>query len=197
MPSVGKTKGGVEFDLRVDPPLKAFQFRVSRFVHLIGDWRGFFGALSEWFKAQQVKRFATEGAWGGGKWAPVDPEYARRKREAGFGSVVGVRTGALRASQTGGAGYSEAIKSTSASFGMSASSKARPYGEHFNALRQVIRMDSRQGREAQKLTHQWVLAEVRNAGIGGASLPGAIRATGWTGAAATGRMSAARATGGL
>jgi hypothetical protein len=128
-----------------------------------------------------VKRFETEGAWGGEAWTAVDVDYAARKKAAGFGSKIGVRTGALRASQAGGGGYSEIIEPTWASFGMSESSQARPYGPTFDATRKVIHMDAEQGREATRLLQQWVFAEARKAGIGNASLAGAVRMTGWTG----------------
>lgn len=184
--------GGVTFDLRTDPPLSQFHFKLSRFARGIADWSGFFSALAEWFKAQMVKRFETEGAWGGAKWAPVDPDYARRKAAQGYGHKVGTRTGALRSSMTGGGGYSEHITATKADYGMSETSKAKPYGSHFDEKRTVIHVDERQGRETQKLAHQWAVAEWRGSmGVGGAGLAENVRRTGWTG------RSAAYATGAL
>ena len=95
---------------------------------------------------------------------------------------VGVRTRALLGAMTGGGGYSEAITATSASFGMSDSSRAKPYGAYFAAKRPVIRMTARWGRQYQKVTHAWLNAEMRGAmGIGGSALPGIVRGGGYPG----------------
>ncbi len=182
MAKVRRQKAGVEFDFRVDPPLKEFNFRVSRFTKGISDWSGMFQAASELFKRQMGEQFETEGRAGGKAWAKNEPAYAAWKAEHGFGRKVGVLTGKLRASMTGGGGYSEHITKTRADFGMSTSSEAAPYGEFFDYVRKVIRLQARHGRQYQKVVHTWLVAEERAAfGSGGSGVASSVRAGGVTG----------------
>jgi hypothetical protein len=178
MAEVKRQNSGVTFDLRTVPPMKEFQFRVSRFTKGISDWSGFFKAASELFKRQMGEQFETEGAAGGKPWAKNEPSYALWKatQSAKRSHKVGVLTGALRSSMTGGGGYSEHITKTRGDFGMSPSSKAAPYGEYFDYVRKVISLTPKHGRDYQKVAHTWLVAEERNAmGQGGSGLPGSIQ----------------------
>lgn len=182
MATVTRQRAGVTFDLRSDPPLKEFEYRVSRFTKGITDWRGAFHAMAELFKRQMVEQFETQGSASGRRWPDVKPAYATWKMQVYHTRKVGVRTRALLRSMTGGGGYSDVIRETSASFGMSSSSKARPYGAHFSARRPVIRMTARWGRQYQKVTHAWLNAEMRGAmGIGGSTMPDVVRGGGYPG----------------
>jgi hypothetical protein len=177
MANVTRQSSGVTFDLRTEPPLKEFQYRINRFTEGISDWSTFFQGLGVWFKARMGETFGSEGSASGGKWADLTTAYAAWKQEHYPGRPIGVLTGALRASMTGGGGYSETIHRTDASFGMSDSSKARPYGVHFSERRPVLRMPAKWGRETQKLTHEWLIAEARGSmHIGGSGFAGVVRA---------------------
>jgi len=176
MANVTRQNAGVTFDLRTEPPLKEFQYRIDRFTEGISDWSTFFQGLGVWFKARMGETFGSEGSASGGKWADLTPAYAAWKQEHYPGRPIGVLTGALRASMTGGSGYSETITKTIASFGMSDSSKAKPYGAHFSERRPVLRMPAKWGRETQKLTHEWLIAEARGSmHIGGSGFAGVVR----------------------
>lgn len=177
MAEVRRTDRGVTFDLRIDPPLKEFNFRISRFTDGISDWSGVLRSFGELFKRQMGEQFETEGKAGGRPWAKNEPAYALWKatKSARRSRKVGVLTGALRSSMTGGGGYSEHITKMRGDFGMSASSEAAPYGAHFDYVRKVIRLQAKHGRAYQKIAHVWLVAEERAAfGSGGSALPGSI-----------------------
>jgi len=109
-------------------------------------------------------------------------EWAAWKAAHNFGRKIGVYKGDLRSSMTGGGGYSEHITKTKGDYGMSSSSKAAPYGAHFAAKRPVVRLQAKHGREYQKVTHTWLVAEERGAfGSGGAGVAEAVRLGGVTG----------------
>ena len=179
MANVTRQSSGVTFDLRTDPPLKEFQYRVNRFTKGIEDWGGALRAYGELFKRQMGEQFETEGRASGATWARNEPAYAAWKALKFHSHKVGVLTGALRSSMTGGGGYSETITKTSGSYGMSGSSKAKPYGGYFAYVRPVLRMPAKWGTQYQKLTHSWLVAEERSSmGIGGSSLAGVVRSGG-------------------
>ena len=190
MADVARSSSGVTFDLRTIPPLKEFQFRIDRFAKGITDWSPVLHAYGELFKSQMVMQFETEGAASGEAWTKNEPTYAALKKAQGYGSKIGVRTGALRSSMTGGGGYSEHVTATTGDYGMSADSKAAPYGGYFDYVRPVIRMTPAWGREYQKLTQAWLVAEERGSmGIGGSEIGEGIRLGGggithkdWSGA---------------
>lgn len=168
---------GAEFHLHTEPPLKELQFRLSRFSDNISDFSSFFAGLGPWFKARMGDVFGSEGAASGPRWADLTPAYVKWKQEHYPGRPIGVLTGALRSSMTGGAGYSQTITKKAASFGMSGSSPALPYGSHFAERRPVLRMPPKWGRETQKLAHEWVIAEERGSmGIGGSGLASVVHA---------------------
>jgi hypothetical protein len=174
MPSASAHDG---FDFRSDPPLKEFQFRVNRFADEISDFHGLFSSLGELFKREMVEQFETQGVISGGEWKELTAPYKKWKQEHYPGRKIGVLTGALRSSMTGGGGWSEKIGQNEASWGMSDSSLARPYGKYFAAKRPVIRMTTSWGRDWQKVTHTWLVAEAR-AAFGSGGVPGAVRAGG-------------------
>jgi len=181
MAEVTRNAGGVTFDLRFDPPLKEFNFSVNRFTDGIEDWSGMLRSAGELFKRHMGEQFETEGKAGGKPWARNEPSYAEWKatKSRNRSRKVGVLTGALRSSMTGGGGYSEHITKTRGDFGMSTSSKAAPYGEYFDYVRKVIRLTARHGRAYQRVAHQWLVAEERAAfGSGGSSVPGLVRSGG-------------------
>jgi hypothetical protein len=175
-------KSGITFDLRMDPPIKELNFKITRFTEGVTDFRGLWSALAELFKREMGEQFETEGSISGGRWAPLTEPYKKWKQEHYPGRKIGVLTGALRSSMTGGGGWSQTITKRAASFGMSSSSQARPYASAFDERRKVIRITSRQGRDWQKVTHTWLVAEQRNAfGTGGSGLAGVVRGGGATG----------------
>lgn len=182
MAEVTRQNGLAVFDLRTDPPLKEFQFSLSRFSGGISDWSGYFRSLGEWFQAAMVRQFATEGKDTGEKWEPLSPRYAKWKAKHYKGRTIGIRTSALMSSMMGGGGYSEQISETEASFGMSSTSEAAAYGAHFSARRPVVRFTEKQGRETQKLAHEWIMEEMRGV-LGGVDLPGRVRSGNYTGSA--------------
>lgn len=180
MATVSRQNAGVTFDLRTDPPLKEFQFKVSRFSKGIEDWGGALRAYGELFKRQMGEQFETEGRASGATWARNEKTYAAWKAQHFIHShKVGVLTGALRSSMTGGGGYSETITKTSGSYGMSESGPAKPYGAIFAEKRPVIRMPAKWGTQYQKIMHAWLVAEERGSmGIGGSGLAGVVRGGG-------------------
>ena len=176
MADVQRRNSGVTFDLRTDPPMKEFQFRVSRFTKGISDWSPVLRAFGDLFKGQMALQFETEGQASGKQWARNEPSYALWKATKFGGRKVGVLTGALRSAMTGGGGYSEHITTTTGDYGMSDSSKAAPYGQYFDYVRPVVRMTAKWGTEYQKATHAWLVAEERGSmGIGGAGIGEGIR----------------------
>jgi hypothetical protein len=166
---------GVTFDIRMDPPLKEFQFRVSRFTKGISDWSSCLRAFGELFKRQMGEQFETEGAISGGRWQVLKDTYKAWKEVHYPGNKIGVLTGALRSAMTGGGGYSEHITMTTGDYGMSDTSSAAPYGGYFTEKRPVIRMTARQGTSYQKVAHQWLIAEARGLTGAGAGIAGDVR----------------------
>ena len=80
-------------------------------------------------------------------------------------------TGALRSAMTGGAGYSQEIGKTRASFGMSESSKAAEYGRYFSEgtpkmpARPVIVATVMRGKQFQQTATTWIREEAHHAGL--------------------------------
>lgn len=174
MASISQGERGIRFTFETDPPIKNLGYELGRYANEIGDWSGLLKTFSPLYQRHMAEAFETEGAATGARWAAVDPEYARRKRASGHGSKIGVYSGALRSSQTGGGGFSAEIGKNKGSFGMSTSSKALPYGRYFAEKRPVIRISKRQVREYLDLTKQWTVAEARKAGIGNQELATSI-----------------------
>jgi hypothetical protein len=173
--TVSPGERGIRFAFKTDPPIEKFGFEVGRYANSISDWTGLLKTFSPLFQRHMAEEFETEGAATGTKWAPVSPEYARRKKASHHGSKIGVYSGALRSSMAGGGGYLMKVNRSEASYGMTASSAALPYGRHFADRRPVLRMSQRQLSEYLDLTKQWVVAEARKAGIGNESLGSSIR----------------------
>jgi len=181
MAEVARNTGGVTFDFRTEPPMKEFQFRVSRFTEGISDWTTALSACGQLFQRHMGMQFETEGEASGEGWDELSPAYKEWK-DANFpGEPIGVLYGYLRSSMTGGGGYSENIGKTSADYGMSPTSLAIEYGADFAEDRPVIRMTPEWGREYQKVMHQWLIAEERNTMSGGAGVGEAVRLGGIAG----------------
>lgn len=184
MATVKRQNSGVEFDFRVDPPLKSYQFRLSRFTNGISDWRGCWPAIGELFKRQMVEQFVSEGKATGSRWASLSPAYKAWKDAHYPGRPIGVRTGKLEMAMTGGGGWAEHHDKDSAWFGMSDNAEAAPYGPHFAKRRPVVRAVGKHGREYQKVMHAWLVAERGKAMgqnvTGGDSLAGMVRSGGVT-----------------
>lgn len=81
------------------------------------DARQAFERMSESFIRMERKQFASEGGYGSGRWAPLSPAYAARKRIEYPSTPILVATGTLRRSLTGGDGYISFIESDRAVFG--------------------------------------------------------------------------------
>ena len=162
-------RGGPTFDFRTIPPLKEFQFKLTRFTAGISDFTPMFERIGHAFVKQQKKHFQSEG--GPQRWAPLSDEYAAWKARKFPGRKIGVLTGALRASQTGGAGYSQDIGKTKASFGMADSSKAAPYAKYFAGgtkhmpARPVIVATAFRGERFRKTAVAWVREEAHHNGL--------------------------------
>jgi hypothetical protein len=175
--------GATDFDLRTIPPMKEFQFRIFEFNKGISDWSDAFTACGKLFQRQMALQFETEGAISGAKWRKNEEAYAEWKKSHGYGSKVGVRTGDLRRSMTGGGAgyYHEDIAATKASFGMSKTSPAREYGPKFSEgdtpdrARPVIRMTKEWGHEYQKVIHLWLQAEMGGMITGGSAVGGLVQ----------------------
>ena len=169
-------KGSITFDLRVDPPLRQYEFKLSRFSEGISDFRPLFSRIAGVFQQQMKKQFQSEGALGGGRWAalsdnPKGHGYKSWKQRHYPGRKIGVLTGALLSSMTGGSGWSQTIGRTSASFGMSESSKASAYARYFARgtekmpARPVIVATILRGTQLRRTVDIWVREEAHHAGL--------------------------------
>ena len=174
MAQVLANKGAPVFDLRTDPPLKELQFKLSRFSEGISDFAPMFLRIGAVFRAQEKEQFKSEGALGAGRWAPLSPDYKAWKARKYPGRKIGVLTGALQRSMTGGAGYSQRVTRTNASFGLDPSSKADPYARYFAGgtekmpARPVIVATALRGRQMSRTVDVWVREEAHHAGLIGA-----------------------------
>jgi len=172
-----RTVGGVtEFDLRTIPPLKDFQFRIDEFNKGITDWTVPLTACGELFRRQMMEVFTSEGGASGEQWEDLSEPYATWKEENYPGMPIGVLTGALMESMTGGEGWSQNIEKTRADYGMSPDSDAADYGAAFAEVRPVIRMRPEWGESYRRVVQTWLVANERGSmGIGGAGVPGMVR----------------------
>lgn len=64
------------------------------------DLRPAWPSVADAFADQEQRVFATQGAYPGPSWAPLDPQYAAWKAANGFSPRILVRTGRLRDSVT-------------------------------------------------------------------------------------------------
>ena len=174
MPAVrgtGSGTRGATFDLRTDPPLKEFEFRLSRFADGITDFTEMWQYVGGAFRTMMKEQFKSEGALGSGRWTKLSDDYRTWKERHYPGQKIGHLSGALRASMTGGAGYSEHRTPRAASFGMDLSSKAIAYGHYFSEgtekmpARPVIVATKLRGTALRKATEAWVRSEAHHAGL--------------------------------
>lgn len=150
------------FDLHTDPPIEGMRFALDRAADNVSDFHTLLEGFGDIFKGHMQQQFASEGAWGAGGWAALSDAYDMWKQEHYPGCPIGVLSGALRSSMTGGDGYDEKIGHDEASYGMSAGSDAAPYGKYFagggrGPARPVVKWGSAQSRDYQKHAHQWLL----------------------------------------
>jgi len=149
------------FDLHTDPPIEGMRFALDRAADNVSDFSTLLEGFGDIFKGHMRQQFGSEGAWGAGGWAELSPAYDIWKRENYPGRPIGVLSGALRSSMTGGSGYDEKIGHDEASYGMSAGSAAAPYGKYFagggrGPARPVVKWGSAQSRDYQKFAHEWL-----------------------------------------
>ena len=164
--------------LRFDfsPPLQEFHVALSRFGSGISDFRDLWPVLGNLFKQEMAAQFATEGVAGGERWAPLSDDYKTWKDAHYPGRTIGVLTGALAQSMTGGPGYTEILSPMAAEFGMSDSSPAAEYGSYFDGgtdkmpARPVLAGLDRPdyGRAWAIAAAAWVRGEAHHAGLMGA-----------------------------
>jgi len=156
------------FDIQTDPPIAGMKFALDKLADGVSDFSGLFDGYDEIFRTYMVQQFTTEGGFGAGGWHPLSPAYDAWKREHYPGRPIGVLTGALRSSMTGGQGYSARLNKTEASYGMDRGSKALDYGQYFHKgtpkmpARPVIQWSAEQSRAFQKHTHVWLHWEVQD-----------------------------------
>jgi len=156
----------LEVSFTTDPPLHEFAYQVDRFANEIEDLRPLMELFGDVFRSEMTQQFATEGRHGSGGWAALSPAYEEWKREHFPGRPIGVLTGALRSSMTGGDGYSEHIGEMTADFGMDESSAAVPYGKYFDVRRPVIRMPESAVASWRRACQEWLVAATRRHPIG-------------------------------
>lgn len=73
---------------------------IARFADAIADYRPVWSVIEDEFYAEEKAQFASEGAEGGEKWAPLSPEYAGWKAVRYPGKPILQRTGSLMKSLT-------------------------------------------------------------------------------------------------
>jgi len=73
---------------------------IARFSDGVADYRPIWPVIEDDFYAQTKGQFASQGAEGGAKWAPLKPEYAGWKAVHFPGAPILVRTGDLERSLT-------------------------------------------------------------------------------------------------
>jgi hypothetical protein len=182
----GVTRRGdvIRFDLRTEPPLRDFQFDIDRFTEGITDWTVPLTACGELFKRQMMEVFASEGQASGEQWKalsdnPKGAGYATWKEENYPGMPIGVLTGALMESMTGGEGWSMNVDKTRADYGMDPGAEAADYGEYFAEERPVVRLPQEWAEGYRRVIQTWLIANERSSmGFGGAAVPGMVRAGG-------------------
>jgi len=165
MAEVTRGAKGMQFDVGVFPSLKEYHFQLERFTKGIEDWSPVLRRFGDRFKRQMVEQFETEGAISGERWEKLSVAYELWKQQHAPGRKIGVLTGALRSSMTGGGGYSEHVGRTTGDWGMSESSLAAPYGRFFSARRPVIRLAERWGKQYQEEAKAWLWEEAHHAGL--------------------------------
>lgn len=82
----------VEGEVQIDRTL-------TRFIDDLEDARPVWEVLAGRFAKMEARQFASEGAYGSGRWAALSPDYALWKA-ANYGTPILERTGALKASLT-------------------------------------------------------------------------------------------------
>lgn len=125
-----------------------------------GDYRGpVLTVIGQVHRKQELRIFATQGTAGAsGAWPKLSPAYAKRKRKAGFGSRILVRTGAMKATltQAGGPGYHQSFQRVGALAVFLLGGFSRIAGYHRRGTPPLPRREMLQKTQAQ-------IAEIRRA----------------------------------
>jgi hypothetical protein len=157
------------FSFNWDPPLEHFTFSISRFAQEITDFSGLFTWYAEMFKTWMDRQFGdtgSEGEYGtGARWQDLTDRYKEWKIDfRGSEYPIGVLTGALYESMTGGDGWSQQIEATRAEFGMDPGSEAAEYGSYFADVRPVIAAPEDEATLWQKAMQEWSYNVAKDAG---------------------------------
>lgn len=92
-----------------DATLRSFGIYLKNLKNM----RGIFGEIAKDFATAEGTVFRNQGRTAGfEKWAPLNPDYAARKKAEGYGSKILIRTGALKSSLTNTSDPGFFIKST-------------------------------------------------------------------------------------
>lgn len=152
------------------PPIEGMVFALSERADQVADTRSMLERFGPIFLSHMREQFATEGALAGG-WHELSTAYERWKSEHYPGRPIGVLEGHLRRAMTGGAGYTETIGETEASWGLGGG-PAMAYGKYFagggrGPARPVIKWGPAQVRDYQKAAHEWLVAALQDRAEGG------------------------------
>lgn len=93
MPGGAKIHVTMHGDGNVTAKITGWKLALANFMPVWDDW-------SKDMAAFHGGQFATEGAFGGNKWAPLDPTYRARKIAEGHSDRILVRTGKMLAEAT-------------------------------------------------------------------------------------------------
>lgn len=94
------------------------------------------------FQKAQLERFKSENASQGDTWAPLNPEYAKRKRKKyaaypGAGSAILIATGRLMKAATGQEGYNKIVTNQGITIGVDLG--AVPYAGYVGSARPFMK----------------------------------------------------------
>lgn len=149
------------FNFQFVPPLRRLRFALDRFAEEIENFTPLFAIYNERFQEAMEHQFDTEGAYGlGRRWTRLSPAYAAWKETHYPGQPIGLLTGALYDSMTGGPGYAFHASPVAASFGQE-TGPAIEYGKYFAQARPVIRLSPEEGLAWAKAAHEWCYAVAR------------------------------------
>jgi hypothetical protein len=153
-----------KFSVKTYPDTEVLAFRVRGLINRIEDLAPLFEGFGTLFKSELGKQFMSEGANSGG-WAPLSPAYAAWKADHFPGRPIGVLSGALRRSMTGGEGYGQEVGARAAWYGQE-SGPALKYGSYFDEHRTVIAFSAGASARWRRLTEDWAYDQARASGWG-------------------------------
>jgi hypothetical protein len=109
---------------------KGFQRKLSS-AHRNIDSRPLFEMYERRFRGYMIELFDSEGAAGGSRWKTLSSNYIAWKGH----STIGILTGDMRESLTGGSGYTHRMTKTKLTIGQRPG--AVPYTKHFSRVRPI------------------------------------------------------------